>query len=146
MTLALTSPTHPTGFSPVSSSNSAIFAEFADEGEREPAAYSPCEGSCELPNARVEMIPALGVRDQFPFPVSLIQKSIGKPFTFEPISTFLRWRCEQPCAFTWIIEIKHFNSPLKTAIQPSSRSQNHIHIIHNHHDISDSLVCRTVKG
>lgn len=60
MTLALTSPTHPTGFSPVCSSNSAIFVEFVDEGVSEPAAYSPCEGSCELQNARAEMIPALG--------------------------------------------------------------------------------------
>ena len=67
MTLALTSPTHTTGFSPVFSSNSAIFAEFADEGEREPAAYSPYEGSCELQNASAEMIPALRVRDRFPF-------------------------------------------------------------------------------
>ena len=95
MTLALTSPTHPTGFSPVSSSNSTIFAELADEGEREPAAYSPYEESCELQNARAEMIPALGVHDQFPFSVvSLISKSIGKSFTFEPVSTFLRWRCQ----------------------------------------------------
>lgn len=94
MTLALTLPTHPTGFSPVSSSNSAIFAEFADEGDREPAAYSPYEGSCELQNARAEMIPALEVRDQFLFPVSLIHKSIGRSFTFEPVSTFLRWCCK----------------------------------------------------
>jgi hypothetical protein len=95
MTLALTSPTHPTGFSPVPSSNSATFAEFADEGEREPAAYSPYEGSCEVQNARAEMIPVLGVRDQFPFSVaSLIHESIGKPFTFEPVSTFLGWCCQ----------------------------------------------------
>jgi hypothetical protein len=58
MTLALTSPTHPTGLSPVSSSKSAIFAEFAEEGDREPAAYSLCEGSCEGQNATAEMIPA----------------------------------------------------------------------------------------
>jgi hypothetical protein len=58
MTLALISPTHPTGFSPVSSSKSAMFAEFAEEGEREPAAYNPFEGSCDGQNARAEMIPA----------------------------------------------------------------------------------------
>ena len=60
MTLALTSPTHPTGLSPVSSSNSAMFEEFVEEGEREPAAYSLYDGSCELQKARAEMIPALG--------------------------------------------------------------------------------------
>jgi len=57
MTLALISPTHPTGFSPVSSSKSAMFAEFPEEGEREPAAYSRYEGSYEGQNARAEMIP-----------------------------------------------------------------------------------------
>ena len=57
MTLALVSPTHPTGFSPVSSSKSAMFAELAEEGEREPAAYSRYEGSYEGQNARAEMIP-----------------------------------------------------------------------------------------
>jgi hypothetical protein len=46
------------GFSPVSSSKSAIFAEFAEDGEREPAAYSPFEGSCDEQNARAETIPA----------------------------------------------------------------------------------------
>jgi hypothetical protein len=35
-----------------------MFAEFAEEGEREPAAYSLYEGSCEGQNARAEMIPA----------------------------------------------------------------------------------------
>ena len=69
ITLALTSPTHPTGFPPVSSSKSAIFAEFAEEGEREPAAYSPFEGSCDGQNARAEMIPS-GVRDHLSNPVS----------------------------------------------------------------------------
>jgi hypothetical protein len=58
MTLALISvPTHPTGFSPVSSSKSAMFAAFGEEGEREPAAYSRYEGSYEGQNARAEMIP-----------------------------------------------------------------------------------------
>ena len=58
MTLALMSPTHPTGFSPVSSSKSAMFAEAVEEGERDPAAYSRYEGSYEGQNARAEMIPA----------------------------------------------------------------------------------------
>jgi hypothetical protein len=58
MTLALTSPTHPTGFSPVSSSKIAMFGEFAEEGEREPAAYRRYEGSYDGQNASAEMIPA----------------------------------------------------------------------------------------
>jgi len=37
-----------------------MFEEFVEEGEREPAAYSLYDGSCELQNARAEMIPALG--------------------------------------------------------------------------------------
>lgn len=57
MTPALTSPTHPTGFSPVSSSKSAMFAELAEGSESEPAAYSRYEGSYEGQNARAEMIP-----------------------------------------------------------------------------------------
>ena len=35
-----------------------MFAEFAEEGESEPAAYNPFEGSCDGQNARAEMIPA----------------------------------------------------------------------------------------
>jgi len=58
MTLALISPTHPTGFAPVSSSKSAMLAELAEDGEREPAAYSRYEGSYEGQNARAETIPA----------------------------------------------------------------------------------------
>ena len=58
VTLALILPTHPTGFSPVSSSKSAMFAELAEEGEREPAAYSRYEGSYDGQNAKAEMIPA----------------------------------------------------------------------------------------
>ena len=65
MTLALISPTHPTGFSPVSSSKSAMFAELAEEGEREPAAYSRYDGSHDGQNARAEMIPARRIRNQF---------------------------------------------------------------------------------
>jgi hypothetical protein len=65
MTLALISPTHPTGFSPVSSSKSAMFVELAEEGEREPAAYSLYEGSYDGQNARAEMIPAWRIRNQF---------------------------------------------------------------------------------
>jgi hypothetical protein len=57
VTPALMLPTHPTGFSPVSSSKSAMFAEFLEEGEREPAAYSRYEGSYEGQNARAEIIP-----------------------------------------------------------------------------------------
>jgi len=58
MTLALTWPTHPTGFSPVSSSKGAIFAELADDGEREPAAYSRYEGPYKGQNPRAETVPA----------------------------------------------------------------------------------------
>ena len=67
--------------------------------------------------------------------------------TFETVSAFLRWRCREPCAFTWIIKIKYFNSVLKPAIQPSSRShENLILVIRMNHQIPDLLVCRRVKG
>jgi len=62
-------------------------------------------------------------------------------FTFEPVSTFLRWCCQEPCAFTWIIEIKYFNSPLKPAIQPTSRShENYIHVVRINRHRPDLLV------
>jgi len=56
MALALTSPTHRTGFSPVTSSKDAMFAELAEDGEREPTAYSRCgcEESYEGQNERAE--------------------------------------------------------------------------------------------
>jgi len=40
-----------------------MFAELAEEGEREPAAYSRYEGSYDGQNARAEMIPAWRIRN-----------------------------------------------------------------------------------
>ncbi len=58
VTLAFMLPIHPTGLPPVSSSKSAMFEEFPDEGERDPAANSRHDGSYTGQNARAEIIPA----------------------------------------------------------------------------------------
>jgi hypothetical protein len=87
-----------------------MFAEFLEEGEKEPAAYSRYEGSYEEQNARAEIIPV------WQFKGLLFVGPRMALLTFEPVSTFLGWRCRQSCSFARVVEIEYLDSIVKSAI------------------------------